>query len=272
MAEKRGARTPRLLRRARQHRCGRDLPHPGRAALVQGAAAPQPAHTPELDTDGPHHETMATTRPHHGIPYRPCASTPEPEAGAQCGNPARWDLCGGPPVRAVPTAISPQQVKLVLSGDSSHTVTLTNLKAHIIEKSDPINGTLWFAPGEGADANVMVGTHLDSTDLKVHDLKGDGFAQLNPVGAAGRTYAQSLFAELPYMVGVLVRRDLHLTEDQWDGLVATCFALDVAGPGEYRVPSRSTSSPPRRTGQAERPPGCVRTAGVPATRSTATPR
>ena len=28
----------------------------------------------------------------------------EPEAGAQCGNSARWDLCGGPPARAVPTA------------------------------------------------------------------------------------------------------------------------------------------------------------------------
>jgi hypothetical protein len=27
-----------------------------------------------------------------------------PEAGAQCGNSARWDLCGGPPERAVPTA------------------------------------------------------------------------------------------------------------------------------------------------------------------------
>ena len=27
-----------------------------------------------------------------------------PEAGAQCGNSARWDLCGGPPARAVPTA------------------------------------------------------------------------------------------------------------------------------------------------------------------------
>src|SRR6478609_7083964 len=36
------------------------------------------------------------------------ASTPEPEAGAQCGNPARWDLCGGPPVRAVPTATHPR--------------------------------------------------------------------------------------------------------------------------------------------------------------------
>ena len=27
-----------------------------------------------------------------------------PEVGAQCVSSARWDLCGGPPVRAVPTA------------------------------------------------------------------------------------------------------------------------------------------------------------------------
>jgi len=39
------------------------------------------------------------------IPSRTCASTPSPEAGAQCGSAARWDLCGGPPERAVPTAI-----------------------------------------------------------------------------------------------------------------------------------------------------------------------
>jgi hypothetical protein len=32
------------------------------------------------------------------------ASTLAPEAGAQCGSPARWDLCGGPPESAVPTA------------------------------------------------------------------------------------------------------------------------------------------------------------------------
>ena len=38
------------------------------------------------------------------------------------------------------------------------------------------------------------------------------------------------------MVGGLVRRDLHLTEEQWDGLVATGSALDVTGPGQYRVP------------------------------------
>ena len=38
------------------------------------------------------------------IPTTGTASTSEPKAGAQCGNPARWDLCGGLPARAVPTA------------------------------------------------------------------------------------------------------------------------------------------------------------------------
>ncbi len=34
-----------------------------------------------------------------------------PKAGAQCGNSARWDLCGGLPVRAVPTAtLRPEQI------------------------------------------------------------------------------------------------------------------------------------------------------------------
>jgi hypothetical protein len=34
-----------------------------------------------------------------------CAFAFVPKAGAQCVSSARWDLCGGPPVRAVPTAI-----------------------------------------------------------------------------------------------------------------------------------------------------------------------
>ncbi len=61
------------------------------------------------------------------------------------------------------------------------------------------------------------------------------FNQPNPV-AAGRTYAQSLYAELPYLVGVLVRGDLRLSETEWDCLVVTGAALDVTGSGEYRVP------------------------------------
>ena len=35
-------------------------------------------------------------------PFR--CSTLSSEAGAQCGSSARWDLCGGRPARAVPTA------------------------------------------------------------------------------------------------------------------------------------------------------------------------
>src|SRR5438128_3050984 len=35
------------------------------------------------------------------------ASTLAPEAGAQCARRARWDLRGGPPATAAPTAISP---------------------------------------------------------------------------------------------------------------------------------------------------------------------
>ena len=39
------------------------------------------------------------------IPSLVCASLPE--VGAQCGSSARWDLCGGRPERAVPTATTP---------------------------------------------------------------------------------------------------------------------------------------------------------------------
>ena len=52
-----------LLRRARQLRRGGGLPGPRDAALVQGAAAPQPAHAGDLGTDEPSRETMDTTRP-----------------------------------------------------------------------------------------------------------------------------------------------------------------------------------------------------------------
>ncbi|MGB6164597.1 MAG: hypothetical protein WCF33_15945, partial [Pseudonocardiaceae bacterium] len=39
------------------------------------------------------------------IPFPTCAFAFVPKAGAQCVSSARWDLCGGPPARAVPTAI-----------------------------------------------------------------------------------------------------------------------------------------------------------------------
>ena len=63
VAAQRLARSFRLLRRSRQLRRGVGLPVPGDAALVQDAAAPQPAHAGELGTDEPSRDTMDTTRP-----------------------------------------------------------------------------------------------------------------------------------------------------------------------------------------------------------------
>ena len=105
LAGQRGARASRLLRRAGQHRRGGGLPQPGDMALAQVASASQPAQPSQLGTDEPHRQPVAPSCPCRSIPSRPCASTPPPEAGAQCGSSARWDLCGGPPERAVPTAI-----------------------------------------------------------------------------------------------------------------------------------------------------------------------
>ncbi len=61
------------------------------------------------------------------------------------------------------------------------------------------------------------------------------FDEPNPT-VTGRTYAQSLYAELPYMVSVLVRTELQLTEAVWDCLVTAGVSLHVTGSGEYRMP------------------------------------
>ena len=107
MAGKRGARVLRLLRRARQQQGRQGIPDPGDLALAPGAAAPQPADPPELGTHEPPRHPVAAPGPDHTgsrIHGRACDSTPAPEAGAQCGNSARWDLSGGAARRAVPTA------------------------------------------------------------------------------------------------------------------------------------------------------------------------
>ncbi len=66
--------------------------------------APQPARPDDLGTDEPHPDSMATPPPRDvSLPGGPLRRH-SPKVGAQCGSPARWDLCGGPPARAVPTA------------------------------------------------------------------------------------------------------------------------------------------------------------------------
>ena len=66
--------------------------------------APQPARPDDLGTNEPHPDSMATSPPRDAsLPGGPLRRH-SPKVGARCGSPARWDLCGGPPARAVPTA------------------------------------------------------------------------------------------------------------------------------------------------------------------------
>jgi hypothetical protein len=109
MAGERGARAQRLLRRARQHRRGRGLPQPGGPALAAGAAAPQPAHPPDLGTHAPPRQTMATNRPHPASLAQRALRRSYPRQEHQCAKRARWDLRGGPPATAVPTATKPRR-------------------------------------------------------------------------------------------------------------------------------------------------------------------
>ena len=105
MAGQRGARPRCLLRRAGQHQRGIVVPHPGDTDLVPGASATKPANPRQLEPDGPTRYPMGAARPRDAPLPGGTLRRQTPEAGAQCGSPARWDLCWGPPVRAVPTAI-----------------------------------------------------------------------------------------------------------------------------------------------------------------------
>jgi hypothetical protein len=78
LARERGAGTPRLLRRARQHPPIRGLPRPARAALVSGATAPRPATPPQLAADAPPRGAMAPSRPHHALLARSAIRRPHP--------------------------------------------------------------------------------------------------------------------------------------------------------------------------------------------------
>ena len=92
---------------------------PGHAALVQGAAAPQPEDPAQLDADEPDRDSVAAASPCDASLPGGALRRHTPKVGAQCGSPARWDLCGGPPARAVPTAT------VGITRDAQHLVVVT---------------------------------------------------------------------------------------------------------------------------------------------------
>jgi len=103
VAGQRGARALRLLRRARQPQGGGGVPHPGDTALAGGAAAPQPALPPGLETHEPPGGPVAAASPRGAsVPRRaPWRSYPRQEPSALA---AHAGICAGgrPQGRSLP--------------------------------------------------------------------------------------------------------------------------------------------------------------------------
>ena len=77
----------------------------GSSGTGERRSTPQPERPDHLGADATASPLDGYPNPASCTPGPTCASTPKPEGGAQCVRRARWDLCGGPPATAVPTAI-----------------------------------------------------------------------------------------------------------------------------------------------------------------------
>ena len=98
----RGARG--VLRRPRQRGGSRGIPVLRHPALAVRALAPQPEKPGHLGADVPPGQALPAHDQDQAPLARNAVRRQVPMTGAQCGNPARWDLCGGPSARTVPTA------------------------------------------------------------------------------------------------------------------------------------------------------------------------
>jgi hypothetical protein len=104
MAGQRDQGTRGVLRSPRQRGGGTGIPVPRHPALAVRAVAPQPERPGHLGADVPPGQTLPAHDQDQAPLARSAVRRQVPMTGAQCGNPARWDLRGGPPAMAVPTA------------------------------------------------------------------------------------------------------------------------------------------------------------------------
>src|SRR6516225_2166791 len=104
MAGQRDQGTRGVLRRPRQRGGSAGIPVPRHPALAVRAVAPQPERPGHLGADLPPGQALPANDQDQAPLARSAVRRQVPMTGAQCGNPARWDLRGGPPAMAVPTA------------------------------------------------------------------------------------------------------------------------------------------------------------------------
>jgi hypothetical protein len=63
-----------------------------------------------------------------------------------------------------------EAVKLTLQGNNSHTIVITDIRAHVIAKSPAISGTLFDGAPEGEVAAVKVGVELGGLNQSVREV------------------------------------------------------------------------------------------------------
>jgi hypothetical protein len=66
-----------------------------------------------------------------------------------------------------------QDVSLVVRGNASHTVTITDIRAHVLNVAPPFTGTLLYAPPQGESSSVMIGIELSGPSLSARDIAGE---------------------------------------------------------------------------------------------------
>ena len=93
--------------------------------------------------------------------------TPEPKTGAQCVSSARWDLRGGPPERAVPTAIvragpEPNEVSAFIDDPTRPTKRLESRRARTPKKRLDRAHKRWRADNRPAQQSPRAPTRRGS--------------------------------------------------------------------------------------------------------------
>jgi len=76
--------------------------------MDEGAPAPEPEDAAVVAEVQPARHRLVAQSPQHAPIPRSTLCRHSPKVGAQCGNSARWDLCGGRGAISVPTAIAVQ--------------------------------------------------------------------------------------------------------------------------------------------------------------------
>src|SRR5580700_60215 len=104
-----GANRRRILRlpcRADQQHGVTCVSLPCRRALAPATVPAQPEGVRGVGADGETGGRISPKAPYPSSAAKCAVCRQTPEVGAECGNPARSDLCGGRPVMVVPTANS----------------------------------------------------------------------------------------------------------------------------------------------------------------------